>query len=705
MPASDVEFLERLFLPESIAVVGASSTPDSAGRLTLTALRRSFAGTVYAVNSRRTEVLGHTAYPSISALPEVPDLVVISVPANSAVEVIRECVQLGVGGVAVYSSGFAETGKEGARLQAEVRAVLRGSQTRLVGPNAIGYFHASRGTLASFLFAESSPLPQPGPIALASQSGGFAEQLLPRAEDAGLGMDWMISTGNELDVNISSSFEFLLGQQSAEIIVLFAETINDPERFLRCARRAQRIGRPVVMIKTGRSAAGARAATTHTASMAGSDRVFEEACRQFGIIRVETLDEVVDVARALVAGRRSTGNRVAIVTASGGGGVLAADLAEDAGLDVPLLSEPAQRGLRQLVPAFAAVSNPIDVTGKGAENAERFTQVISTVASSPEVDLVACLFSTHGQVAIDVARSIADAYAHTNRPMAVVWGSPEPTSRRILDEAGIPVYTNPRNAVRALAAIARMSPVDAADALAGVRAAAPRSARFEGRSGFVLEDEAQALLAQYGVEVVPRVTARTAEAAATAASELGFPVVMKLVADDVLHREKVGGVALNVTSVEDVRAQFDRLTSISGSGAAAVLLQPQLPRGLELVIGAQRQDGWGSTVLVGLGGTQTELIARSALRLAPLTEHSARSAVAEIFGHHLAPSAVDRAVEVMRAVETIMAEHPQIESLDINPLIVVRDRLVAVDGLISLRGPGPLDSVTDAAVEREWATL
>ncbi|MGV9867030.1 acetate--CoA ligase family protein [Rhodococcus koreensis] len=692
MESHSVDALNKLFLPETIAVVGASETPGRVGHLSMAAISKHFVGQTIPVNPRYNQVMGIPAHATISDLPDVPDLAVVATPAQAALPVVRECVETGVGGVLVFGSGFAETGAEGAALQAELADLVKGTNTRLLGPNSLGFFDATRGTLASFLFAESTPAPRPGPLALVSQSGGFAEQLLARSEEAGLGMSWMISTGNELDINVSSGFEFLLEQDSAEIIVLFAESIKDPAKFVACAEKARATGRPVIVIKTGRSDAGARAAVTHTASMAGSDRVFAQICEDLGIVRVDTLDDVLDVARVLAPKRKATGQRLAIVTASGGGGVLAADLAEDAGLSVPLLSDAEQAKITSHIPGFGTANNPIDVTAQGAENNDAFRAILESVTDSPEIDMLACVFSSHGRVAIDVANTIADVYERTAKPVVAVWGSPEVESVEAFKRVGLPFFGNPRNALQALAATAK---VHLAEAKAAVEDRADTGAAVTGtdralsptsnESGLVLEAEAQAFLAKYGVRSAQSRAVRSPEEALTAARDLGFPLVLKLVAEHVPHREKAGGISLNVSSVQQVQDEFARLRDILPTQDSDwyILVQQQLPRGLEIVVGAQRDPDWGVTVLVGIGGTQTELINRSALRLAPVTSAAAVSAVQEVFGTHLKDDTVRDLAGTIQAVSAAMTEHPTIDSIDVNPLIVTPNGLVAVDALIS----------------------
>jgi acyl-CoA synthetase (NDP forming) len=685
--------VERLFLPESVAIVGASETPGRVGRLTFAAIKDRFVGSVLPVNPRRSEVLGVPAYASVSALPAVPDLAVLAVSASDVLPVARECVDAGVGGLVVFGSGFAETGGEGAGRQAELAALIDGSRTRLLGPNSLGFFDASRGLLASFLFADSTPPPMPGPLALISQSGGFAEQLLARSEDAGIGLGWMISIGNELDLNVASCLEFLLTQDTAEIIAVFAESIKDAPRFIAAGERARELGRPIVIIKTGRSVAGARAAVTHTASMAGSDRVFQQVCDDLGIARVDTLDDVVDVARVLTTRRRLHGPRLGIVTASGGGGVLAADLADDAGLTVPLLSERLQAEVRRYIPGFGTGANPIDVTAQGADSGDAFQRVLEGVAGSGEVDTVLCVFSSHGRVAIDVAETISRVYGETSIPFAAVWGSPEPASLDVLQRVRLPVFRNPRNAVKALAAAARVhAPTEAADgepARAAVhdRERCPICTRATA-TRLVLEAEAHAFLAGYGVTHAASRATNTVSEAVAAAGDLGFPVVLKLVADHLPHREKAGAISFNVSTPRAVAEEYDRLRALLPAGADGyVLVQQQLPRGDEVMVGASRDAAWGATVLVGIGGSHAELINRTALRLTPVSFAAAASAVRDVFAGHLDLATVDAVARVAQGVSLAMGDHPEIASIDINPLIVTPAGPVAVDALVAVGAP------------------
>lgn len=689
--AANKPSLDRLFLPETIAVVGASDRPGSAGLLALSAIRKNFVGTVRAVNPTKSAVMGEIAYPSIRELPAVPDLAVLAIPGTASLEVVRECVELGVGGVLLFGSGFAEAGAEGAALQAELATIVEGTQTRLLGPNSLGFCDAERGTLATFLFAEESQPPNPGPLALVSQSGAIAEQLIARAEESGIGMNWMISTGNELNVNLTAGFEFLLERDSAEIIILFAESIKDPMHFMAAARRARDIGKPVIVIKTGRSEAGARAAVTHTASMAGPDRVFNQACRDLGLVRVNTVEEIIDVARVLASGRRATGSRLGIVSASGGGGVLAADLAEDAGLGVPILPEADQAKVRVHIPTFGSATNPIDVTSQGADDQARFQPILEAVVNSADIDAVTCVYSSHGPVAVKVAKTIVEVFKNTEIPMTAVWGSPEAASLDVFREAGFPYFTNPRNAVQALAAVARVQARTVDE-----RPVPPLIVTHDSAScgicnttqggGLVLESDAQAFLTDYGVSSAQSRTVTSADAAAEAAAELGGTLVMKIVSEAVPHREKAGGITLNVSSEQQARDEFVRLGRIVPDLDArwAVLIQQQLPRGLEIVVGTQRDLDWGVTVLVGIGGTQTELINRSALRLAPVSSAAARDAVTEVFGNHLNAETTDAVAAIIRSVCDAMEAHPRIDSIDVNPLIVTPKGLIAVDGLISL---------------------
>lgn len=691
MQAANKPSLDRLFLPETIAVVGASDRPGSAGLLALSAIRKNFVGTVRAVNPTKSAVMGEIAYPSIRELPAVPDLAVLAIPGTASLEVVRECVELGVGGVLLFGSGFAEAGAEGAALQAELATIVEGTQTRLLGPNSLGFCDAERGTLATFLFAEESQPPNPGPLALVSQSGAIAEQLIARAEESGIGMNWMISTGNELNVNLTAGFEFLLERDSAEIIILFAESIKDPMHFMAAARRARDIGKPVIVIKTGRSEAGARAAVTHTASMAGPDRVFNQACRDLGLVRVNTVEEIIDVARVLASGRRATGSRLGIVSASGGGGVLAADLAEDAGLGVPILPEADQAKVRVHIPTFGSATNPIDVTSQGADDQARFQPILEAVVNSADIDAVTCVYSSHGPVAVKVAKTIVEVFKNTEIPMTAVWGSPEAASLDVFREAGFPYFTNPRNAVQALAAVARVQARTVDE-----RPVPPLIVTHDSAScgicnttqggGLVLESDAQAFLTDYGVSSAQSRTVTSADAAAEAAAELGGTLVMKIVSEAVPHREKAGGITLNVSSEQQARDEFVRLGRIVPDLDArwAVLIQQQLPRGLEIVVGTQRDLDWGVTVLVGIGGTQTELINRSALRLAPVSSAAARDAVTEVFGNHLNAETTDAVAAIIRSVCDAMEAHPRIDSIDVNPLIVTPKGLIAVDGLISL---------------------
>ena len=382
-------------------------------------------------------------------------------------------------------------------------------------------------------------------------------------------------------------------------------------------------------------------------------------------------------------------SRLGIVSASGGGGVLASDLADDAALAVPLLSIAVQDEVMRHIPPFGTPANPIDVTGQGPENRHDFAHVLDTIALSGEVDAVMCVFSSHGPIAVSVAETIAGAYERSGIPFVASWGSPDIAALDVFHAAGLPAYRNPRNAINALSAAATLHSPWTRSAGSTIEHPPHRSAdcalcsdNSTGR--LVLEAEAQQFLVQYGVVAAASREARGRDEAIAAAEELGYPLVLKLIAEQVPHREKAGAISFNVCSAAAVAHEFTRLTDLAAPGTVcSVLVAEQLPRGVEVMVGASRDREWGTTVLVGIGGSHAELIDRSALRLSPLSTTAAASAVREVFLDHLDADAVDAVARVASGVARAMDDHPHIESIDINPLIITPGGPVAVDALIA----------------------
>src|SRR6266566_5345444 len=423
--------VERLFSPQSVAVVGASEA--SLGSYVFQNLHRDFPGRLYPVNPKRAEVHGVTAYPTVDDLPEPVDMAVILTPAVTVPDIIEASAQRGIGGAVVLAAGFAEAGAEGKAAQQRMTDVARAHAFPIVGPNCNGFYN-DRAKM--------------GPVAVVSQSGGFGSYILLKAITAGVRVSWYLSTGNESDMNVSRSLRYLIEQPEVGVVLTFFEAVRSPEVFVEVAARAAELGKPVVAVKAGYTSEGARAALSHTASIAGSGEVYNAICQQYGLIQASSVEQMIDFGLALQTGRRMAGNRLGVMTQSGGSGALMADVAETVGLTVPVLPDADRQYLQSLLPSFGSAANPVDTTGNF--NMDNFDAVYGGLAASDGVDAVLPLIWYVSERETEATKKV---YAATDKPLVVATTLSAPD----ISEAGIPVYTDPARAVRAIGAVAAFS--------------------------------------------------------------------------------------------------------------------------------------------------------------------------------------------------------------------------------------------------------
>jgi acetate---CoA ligase (ADP-forming) len=689
--------LDRLFCPRSVAVVGASDTAGSiGGKAFQNLVAGEFAGPVYPVNARAPRVAGHRAYPNVREVPGPVDLAVVSVPLPHVISTVEDCAAIGVGGIVMLSAGFAESGAEGKRLQQRLEQAVRDAGIRLCGPNCAGFANADLGVRANFA---THPLPSsPSGVALATQSGGLAGFGLPAAAHRGAPIGWWISTGNEVDVTVSAALRYLVELESVTVLLGFLESLPDPEEFVAAALRATELAKPLIVLKGARSDLGARAAQSHTAAIAGSSVVFGEVCRQYGVISVRSLEEMVDIALAFAAGRRLEGAGVGILTASGGTGVMMADAAAEAGLTVPVLPASARDDLAALIPTpfYGSTHNPVDMTGSVSRRPESFAEVLDGMARSPDLDALSPVLFHASPVFV---QGLLGVYDRTDKPMAVLATVSPPD----LMDARVPCFPDPWRAMRALGALhehARwVSSAEPAwphrvEVARQARARAILAGRAEGSGPMADERQALDLLSAYGIGAVEEILATTADAAVAAFAEIGAPVAMKIRADQVGHKSDLGGVVLNVSSADAVRAAYAQIMgaagrSLDGFAVRGVVVQPMVAASLELAIGVVRDPAFGPVVFAGLGGVLIEIVrARVGLR-PPFGPPSAHRALARLLDGRLTgsprglhPAQEAALAQAMCAVGELALELPEIVSLDVNPLVFRDGRLCALDALV-----------------------
>jgi acetyl coenzyme A synthetase (ADP forming)-like protein len=682
--------LRPFFEPNSVAVIGASRRRGSiGGELFRNVLAADFVGAAYPVNRDGEPVGGVPAYASIGDVPEAVDLAVICLPAPFVLDAAKSALASGVKAICVISSGFAEVGAEGLERQERLLALVRSHGGRLVGPNCLGIAVPRLGLNATF---GPRPLP-PGPIAFSSQSGALGLALLEKASERRLGFSAFVSIGNKADVSSNDLLEWWEDDEKTRLVLLYLESFGNPQKFARLARRIAR-RKPVLALKSGSTEAGARAASSHTAALASSDTAVEALFRQTGVIRAGTLEELVDAAALLSSQPLPRGRRVGVLTNAGGLGILCADACAGAGLELPELSEETREALRLLLPGDASLANPVDLLGSAT--AATFEAVIPTLLEDKRLDSLIVLFVPPVVAGADeVASAIIDAVGRTgtDKPVLAVLISGRGTPEALRKE-GSPVasFAYPESAARALglaAARAEWLRRPAGTVPHPPEADVARARRIvetalENDTSTWLDPEAtRGLLEAYGLPLVPERVARTPAEAVSGALELGLPAVVKT-AEAGAHKTERGGIALGLRDEEQVRAAVERI-------GTPVLVQPMIGGGAELLAGIVQDPVFGPLVAFGPGGVFAELIGSAAFRIAPLTDVDVEELVLEgkagrlVAGYRGTPRADTSAlVDALHRLSRLAVDLPEVAELDLNPVIALPDRCVAVDARIRL---------------------
>lgn len=647
------------------------------GRLPVEYLQRfGYAGRILPVNPKGGTVLGLPAYSSVGEIGEPIDLALIMVPAGSVPAAVAECAAAGVQVAIVMSSGFAETGPEGAAAQAELVQVARASGMRLVGPNCIGAVGGAQRVLATFspVFAsESTPLPQ-GPVALVSQSGALGFGALSLGMERGVPIGIAITTGNEADVTASEVAAALAADDSVRALAMYVESLDDL-----AAIRSAAQAKPVVMLKAGRSDAGAKAAASHTGALASADKVVDAALAQSGIARVDTIDDLLDAAALLALDGRMQGDRVGIVTTSGGSGILAADAIEINGLQLAELAPDTVRDLEDIVPSYGNATNPVDVTAAVMAEPGLFERCVERLADDPSVDaIVACFAVLVGDDVTRIARALQAVRERTGLPVVAARtgaASLAPEGAAVLAAAGVPVYPTPERAVAALRALRTVSvPARVPADRASVASAVPA----QGAS----EKEIKALLATAGVPIPESVLTSTLDEARSALQAVGGRCVLKAVVPGLLHKSDAGGVIVGVTE-ETLDAGFAQVAALGGQ----VLVERMVPGGVEVIVGITPSP-LGRVLTVGVGGILTEIVADAAVRVLPVDARDVAEMIDDtalaslLAGARGAPPA-DRAalIDAVLAIVDATSDWPADGELDINPITVLPDGCWVLDAM------------------------
>jgi acetate---CoA ligase (ADP-forming) len=690
--------LDPLVRPRSIAVVGASDDPTRIGGRPIAYMKtRSFQGPVWPVNPRRERVQGLPAFASVAALPEAPDAAIVAVPVDAALEAVEELGRKGCKAAIVFTAGFAEVDEAGAQAQAALVDAARGHGMRLLGPNCLGLFNAGLGYFPIFSSSFENGWPLPGRIGIASQSGAFGTHLFAIARDRGLGTPILVTTGNEAEVALGDVIGWMAQAPEIDVIAAYAEGIRESERFLAALDLARRNRKPVMMMKVGRSALGAHAAKSHTASIAGDDTVTEVVLEEFGVHRARTTEELLDVAYAATRRVYPAGNTLGVVTISGGAGVLISDAAEAVGLPMPPMPEEAQARLKALVP-FSAPRNPVDCTAQAFNDMSLIGKFASSMVEDGGYRSVLAFFTQLGASPTVAPALRAQLKAVMDRHPDRLWmlSIVAPDERiREYEADGFLVFEDATRAVVALHAMGKFG-----EAFATGQAAAPMdmpSVMLPGTAPS--EAAAKRLLAEAGVPTVPEHACADPTAAVAAAERIGYPVVMKILSPDILHKSEIGGVLLGVDDADAVREGFATLLERArqrapGARIEGVLVAKQVTGAVEMTLGITRDPVFGPVAMVGLGGIFIEILKDVAFRRCPFDASEAERLIRSLKGAPLLQGARGRpkadvaalAQALSRLSAFAAAAGTRLVSVDVNPMLVLPEGqgCYAADAVIEL---------------------
>jgi acetyltransferase len=713
--------LDALLAPRTVAVVGAAEEAGSVGRALLWNLISSpFGGTVYPVTAARTNVLGVRAHPTIAALPEPIDLAVIAAPAPDVPDAIADCIAAGVPSAVIVSAGFRETGPDGLALEERVLAAARRAGLRIVGPNSLGVMSPVTGLNATY----ASTSARPGSVAFISQSGALCSAVLDWSHKMNVGFSHFVSVGSMLDVGWGDLIDYMGDDARTKSIVIYMESIGDARSFLSAAREVA-FSKPIIVIKAGRSSAAARAVASHTGALTGSDAVLDAAFRRSGVLRVNSMSELFDIAEVLGKQPRPRGPRLAIVTNAGGAGVLATDALLANGGELAPLSPQTLAALDAELPAHWSRGNPVDLLDDATP--ERYAKAVAAVAADPNADGVLVILTPQPPADATRTAEVLGCAARGGKPVLAAWmgGVDVARGEDVLTMAGIPTFPDPDTAARVFTLMWRHSWVlrglyeTPSLALDTEGAHSPRervdaliqTVRASGRS-LLTEVESKQALAAYGIPVVETRVAVTEDEAVACAAELGFPVVLKLYSETITHKTEVGGVQLNLQDEAAVRQAYQRIvTTVSAKAGAehvrGVTVQPMIALdGFELIVGSSVDPQFGPVVLFGSGGHLVDVYCDRALALPPLNTTLALRMMEQtrIFKAFKGvpgrrPIDVAELAGLLVRFSQLLVEQPWVKEIDINPMLASADRTVALDARIVLHDPSvPADRLPAPAI-------
>ncbi|MDB5812804.1 MAG: coA-binding domain protein [Betaproteobacteria bacterium] len=686
--------LARFFNPRSIAIIGASQdTVSISGQPLKHLLSHKYPGELYPVNPKYPEVLGVKCYPSLAALPKAPDLALVLVNASRVADALRQCGKLGVPYAIVFSSGFSETGGKGIAMQRELAEIAAEFNIGIIGPNCQGMINPAGRVYAGFgsIFGADY---EPGRISMVSQSGGFGFSVMNLAAlDGGLHFRQMVTTGNEIGVSSLDFINYFIDDEHTDIIACYIEGLKDANRLISIGNRALEKKKPIFAWKVGNTEQGQKAAASHTANLGGAMALYKAAFHQSGIIQVDDIQDVIDYSRAFQCGKLPAGNRVAIITISGGAGILMTDECVARGMQVPQVTAATTDKLRDIVPSFGSLVNPIDVTAAIFSDLTMISRTLNAVLDDPNVDSIAMInASLMGDLAASVAREIVAVAKHSKKPIFLTWSARDSVATEayaMLDAEKIPHYKSPVRCGRALSALSYYSQaLRRADASRTVPVPLITSTdardMLAGKTDDITEFAAKQVLARYGIGVTIEELATSREQAVAHAKRIGYPVVLKVQSPDIPHKTEAKAVRLGLASDADVADAYDEIVRNAkaykrDARVDGVLVQEMVTGGIEAILGVTNDPLFGPAVMFGLGGIFAEVLKDVAFRIAPVSKAGALEMIAEIKGYAVltgvrgaAHADIDALADAIVRLSALAIDlKDRVAELDINPLFVL----------------------------------
>jgi acetyl coenzyme A synthetase (ADP forming)-like protein len=681
--------LDTLFSPKSIAVIGASRTEGKLGYAVLSNIIQSeFSGAIYPINPKADEILGLPCYPDLDAIEGQIDLAVIVIPAKVVLEALEECGKRGVSSVIVISAGFRETGHEGLMAERKMAEIAQTYDMRIVGPNCLGVIDTIAPMNASFAVG----MPRHGHIAFMSQSGALCTSVLDIALAQDVGFSRFVSLGNKADLNEIDFLEAWADDPESKVVMAYLEGIADGARFIQVARRMTK-DKPVIAIKSGSTSAGSRAVSSHTGTLAGSERAYEAAFKQAGVIRAGSVGDMFDLSIALARQPLPRNDQVAIITNAGGPGIMTTDAIEHSGLSLASLSQETMNELRQQLPSAASVLNPVDVLGDAL--ADRYQCALKLVSADPNVGALIVILTPQYMTQIEeTARAVGEASRDSEIPiLACFMGDANIRAGvEILTAHNVPNYIVPERAVATLKEMDEqrrwqeraLPEFETFDVDQERVARIFDQVRADGRLQ-IGDAEARDILEAYRISIPPSKLCKTADEAVAFTEDIGYPVVMKIASPDILHKTDIGGVRLNIGSASDVRDSFDLLTFramryMPDAEIWGCLVQQQVRGGKEIITGMNRDPQFGPLVMFGLGGIYVEVLKDVSFRIAPFSRREANEMMREIRSFNLlrgvrgqAQSDIEAIADTLLKLSQLVTDFPEIVEMDINPLMVFEE--------------------------------